>query len=63
MNYPLYLAWLILRDRKSASRDELSRIEGLDTTKLSILNIVRQLERLGLAEERDGAVRLLWEGE
>lgn len=59
MNYPLFLVWLKLRELEKASRSELSQAEGLDTTKLSVKNLVRQLERLGLAEERDGQVLLV----
>lgn len=59
MNYPLYLVWEELRRLRTATREELSRTAGLDTSKLPIGNIVRQLERLGLVEERDGRVFLL----
>lgn len=59
MNYPLHLVWSKLRGLGNATRDELSRAEGLDTSKLPIGNLIRQLERLGLAEEREGRVFLL----
>jgi hypothetical protein len=59
MNYPLHLVWSKLRELGNASRDELSRAEGFDASKLPIGNLVRQLERLGLAEEREGRVFLL----
>ena len=59
MNYPLYLVWAKLRQLRTATREELSQAEGVDTSKLPIGNIVRQLERLGLVEEREGRVILL----
>jgi len=59
MNYPLHLVWSKLLELGNATRDELCRAEGLDTSKLPIGNLVRQLERLGLAEEREGRVFLL----
>jgi DNA phosphorothioation-dependent restriction protein DptH len=59
INYPLYLVWTKLRELGTATREELSQAEGVDTSKLPIGNLVRQLERLGLAEEREGRVFLL----
>lgn len=59
MNYPVYLVWSYLCQRNEATREELSQISGLDTSKLPMENLVRQLERLGLVEESDGHVRLL----
>jgi hypothetical protein len=59
MNYPLYLVWSKLQELGTATREELSHAEGVDTSKLPIGNLVRQLERLGLAEEREGRVFLL----
>ncbi|TET34897.1 MAG: hypothetical protein E3J72_12235 [Planctomycetota bacterium] len=59
MNYPLYLVWTRLRELGTATREELSEAEGFDPSKLQIGNLVRQLERLGLAEEREGRVFLL----
>lgn len=59
MNYPLYLVWRKLQEFGNATREELSLAEGLDPSKLPIGNLIRQLERLGLAEERDGRVFLL----
>jgi len=53
------LVWAKLQELGSATRDELSKADGLDTSKLPIGNLVRQLERLGLAEEIEGHVRLL----
>lgn len=59
MNYPLHLVWSKLQEIGDATRDDLSRAEGLDTSKLPIGNLIRELERLGLAEEREGRVFLL----
>lgn len=59
INYPLYLAWKRLEESGKATRSELSQSNGLDTSRLPIENIVNQLERLGLAEEREGHVFLL----
>lgn len=59
MNYPLYLVWEKLRRLRTATREELSQAEGIDTSKLPIGNIVRQLERLGLVDEREGRVSVL----
>lgn len=59
MNYPLYLVWTRLRQLGTATREELSRADGIDTSKLPIAYIVHQLESLGLAEEREGRVFLL----
>lgn len=59
MNYPIYLVWSYLCQHNEGTREELSNINGLDTTKLPIENIIHQLEILGLVEEYDGHVRLL----
>jgi len=59
MNYPLCLVWTQLQQLGSATREELSHTEGIDTSKLPIGNLVQQLERLGLVEEKDGKVLLL----
>lgn len=59
MNYPLYLIWSRLQKLGNATMDELSSAEGFDPSKLPIKNLVDQLERLGLAEERHGKVFLL----
>ena len=59
LNYPLYLIWAKLRELGNADRAELSQADGFDPTKLPIANLVRQLEQMGLAEERDGRVYLL----
>ena len=58
MNYPLYLIWSYLLKAKKATRGELSGIHGLDTSKLPLDNLVRQLENFGYAEERGGYVYL-----
>jgi len=59
MNYPLHLVWAKLKELGSATREELSQVDGLDTSKLPIGNLVRQLERMGMAEEREGRVFIL----
>lgn len=59
MNYPLFLLWDYLQDRDVVSRDEISQIEGIDVSKLPAESLVRQIERLGLAEERDGQLYVL----
>ncbi len=59
MNYPLYLVWTRLIELGVATREELCQADGLDDSKLPIGNLVRQLEQLGLAEEREGRVFLL----
>ena len=61
MNYPLYLVWSKLQELGHASREQLSQSSGLDTNKLSIGKIIRQLELLGLAEERDEQVHVIYE--
>jgi DNA phosphorothioation-dependent restriction protein DptH len=59
MNYPLYLVWSFLLQHEKATREEIANLEGIDTDKLPINNLVRQLERLGLAEEKEGHIWLL----
>jgi DNA phosphorothioation-dependent restriction protein DptH len=59
MNYPLFILWSRIEEVESATREELSRVEGIDTSKLPIGNLIHQLELLGLAEERDGRVTLI----
>ena len=59
MNYPLYLVWRKLKESRIATLEELSQADGIDTSKLPIVNFVTQLERLGLAEECEGQVSML----
>jgi DNA phosphorothioation-dependent restriction protein DptH len=59
MNYPLYLVWSRLQELGTATREDFARIDGIDTAKLPIGNLIRQLELLGLAEEKDGQISLL----
>lgn len=59
MNYPLYLVWSQLASQNEISREAIAQVEGIDTDKLPAENLIKQLERLGLAEEREGFVRLL----
>ncbi len=56
MNYPLYLVWVKLQELGTATREDLSRVKGIDTSKLPIVNLVHQLELLGLAEQREGKI-------
>lgn len=62
MNYPLYLVWLQLLQAGTMTQETLARAAGIDTSKLPIGNLVRQLELLGLAEEREGQVIALRPG-
>lgn len=59
MNYPLYLVWSYLLQHGEATREEISNIEGLDTDKLPLKNLVQQLERFGFAEEKEGRIRII----
>jgi len=59
MNYPLYLVWAKLQELGTATRDNLSHVEGFDISKLPVVNLIQQLERMGLAEEKNGKVSLL----
>lgn len=59
MNYPLYLVWAHLQKVETATRGDLSQVEGYNPTMLPIANIVQQLKRMGLADEKDGRVFLL----
>lgn len=63
MNYPLFLAWSYLQEKGIVDRMEISRVEGLDISKLPVESIIRQLERLGLAEEHDRKIYLLGQNE
>ncbi len=59
MNYPLYLVWKYLEHIGTASISDLTHVPGIDTAKLSLNNLIRQLESLGLAEEINGRVNIL----
>lgn len=59
MNYPLYLVWSFLLQHEETTREEIANLEGIDSNKLPIYNLVRQLERLGLVEEKEGRISLL----
>lgn len=59
ITYPLYLVLEALQQHGQMSREEIAQIEGVDTHKLSVGNIVRQLERLGLCESVEDKVRLV----
>ena len=57
--YAVYLVLVALQKCNAMSHEEISKIDGIDTTKLSVGNIVQQLERLGLCESVNGRVRLI----
>ena len=59
MNYPLYLVWSLLMQQGKFALDEIANFEGIDSDKLPISNLVRQLEQLGLAEEQGDYLHLL----
>lgn len=59
MNYPLHLIWSKIIERGRATVDELSKTEGVHTSKLSIMNLVRQLELHGLVETKGENVEAL----
>jgi hypothetical protein len=59
MNYPLYLVWSKLRECGKMTREDLSVVDGINPSMLSIGNLIHQLELMGLAEEKDGYVSLL----
>lgn len=59
MNYPAYLVWIFLSHCGETARDKLANLEGIDTDKLPIGNLLKELERLGLIEEREGRIRPL----
>jgi DNA-binding MarR family transcriptional regulator len=59
ITYPLHLVLTALRQAGEMTHDQIAQIEGVDTQKLSVGNLVRQLERLGLCESIDDRVRLV----
>ena len=59
MNYPLHLVYSHLVQHGEFNRTEITQIDGIDIEKLPLSNIIRQLERLGLAEDTGGLVRIL----
>lgn len=59
MSYPLHLVWKQLLEKGELRRQEFNHIDGLDVTKLPIEYLISELQRLGIAEERDGVVRLV----
>lgn len=63
MNYPLYLLWSFTLEKRETTRGELAELEGIESDKLPIGNLVQQLERLGLIEEREGRIQLLQSSE
>jgi len=59
MTFTLSLVTEALKRVPGMTYEELASIDGVDTQKLSIGNIVRHLERLGLCETVDGSVRFV----
>jgi len=59
MNFPLYLVYSNLKERGKITKDEISKIDGIDTTKTTVNKLVEQLEKIGLAVNRDGIIVLL----
>jgi hypothetical protein len=57
MNYPLYIVYSFLNEKKEASWEEISSIDGIFPNKLDF--ILEQLEARGLAEKKDGIIRLV----
>ena len=56
MHYPLYLVFLELKKKLVATPEQLSFTIGIDTSKLSIDELVQQLIERGLAKMQDGKV-------
>ena len=56
MNYPIYIIWCHLLQHKKATRGEIVNLKGIDTKKLPIEYLVGEIERLGLAEEKEGFI-------
>ncbi|MED5579586.1 MAG: type IV secretion system DNA-binding domain-containing protein [Nitrospinota bacterium] len=60
MNYPLHLVHSYLKERGESKSNDFSGIEGIDTKLTTVANLVKQLEKLGLAVENEGGlIRLL----
>lgn len=59
MNYPLYLVWDKLQELGTATREELSQVDGFNPSMLPIANLVQLLKRMGLAEEKDGTITVI----
>ncbi len=60
MHYPLYLVWARLQEIGGETTvEELAQAEGLDTSKLAIPNLVKQLCQMGLARQQGEIVSLL----
>lgn len=56
MNYPLYLIWEKLQQLGKTTRDELTQVDGFNPSMLSIDDLILQLKRMGLADEKDEIV-------
>jgi hypothetical protein len=61
--YTLHIVLTELETCESMTAEDIGNIPGIDVQKLSAENIIRQLERLGLCEFREGKLRLLKNGE
>ena len=59
MNYPLYLIWRYLHEHRDVAKSDLLNIDGIDGEKLPVGDMVNQMERLGLIEERQNLIHLL----
>jgi len=55
-NYPLYLVYAHLLKHGGVTREDLALVEGIDVDKLPMNYILDLLEKMGLAEERDGKI-------
>lgn len=63
ITYPISLILAALRSSGTMSHNEIAHIDGIDIDKLSVGNLVRQLERLGLCESINDKVRFIPHGE
>lgn len=59
ITYPLHLVLTALTEFGELTREQIGHIDGIDVNKLSVGNLIRHLERLGLCETIDGRVRLV----
>lgn len=59
MNYPLYIIASQLVKCGETTIDELSKLPGLDTNKLSIGNLISEMEKLGIISEKSGLIRYI----
>jgi len=59
MNYPLYLVYSFLKEGHELKLDEIPNIPGIEQGKLNVNYLVKQLQERGLAENKDGIIRLV----